>query len=69
VETFEDYKRLCRGDEVIAAGFLAKAFTRTQIAEACEWCGVSIPDPILAGAEEAPPPAPQAEADNLPATW
>ncbi len=47
VETFEQYRSLADGDAKVAARFLLKPFTREQIAEAAEWCGVSIPLPII----------------------
>ncbi len=43
VATFKDYVNTA-GDELTAARFLAKAFTKQQIIEAREWLGASIPD-------------------------
>jgi len=43
VDTFERYKAMTKGDEVIAARFLNKAFTCEQIDQAKAWFEIGIP--------------------------
>lgn len=62
LETFEDYKRIAGGDGQVAARFLLKVFSREQIAEAAEWCGVEIP---LRFVEVDERPAPKPLVDNF----
>jgi hypothetical protein len=50
IETFEEYKTIAGGDLAVAARFLNKAFPHSEIEEAAEWCGVTIPaaEPVAA---------------------
>jgi len=65
LETFADYQRIAT-DPVVAARFLAKAFSRGEIAETVEWFGVTIDVPPDAFSYTRDAPQVRAEENDTP---